>query len=102
MTRKVNDVGGLPGKAIDTHDHKLTDNERTIDALCMLLTTGPNKLFTVDSMRRMQENNTEEDYHTITYYHRWIRAIKDLLVEGNVLTEQEINDRILEIRNRRR
>jgi hypothetical protein len=51
-------------------------------------------------MRRAIESNTEEDYKSMLYYDKWIRAVRDLVIEQQLLTAQEIEDRIEVLRQR--
>ena len=99
--RRVNDVGGSPAGEIDREEHPTTLFEKRVDALVMLLTGPAVGAFKVDALRRAIEQNTAEDYRRFGYYDKWIRAIRDLLIEQEVLTAAEIDARIAEIRKRR-
>lgn len=98
--RGVHDVGGLPGAEIDRHDHAMTLFQQRVDALLMLLISPKVGAFRVDALRRVIEANSPEDYATLGYYERWIRAVRTLLVEQEILGEAEIETRIAEIRAR--
>lgn len=98
--RKINDVGGLPGGAIVQQNHALTLHEKRIDAMLMLLTSPRVGAFKVDALRRAIESLTQDDYHKFGYYDKWIRAIRDLLVEQGILTASEIETRVEVIRAR--
>jgi hypothetical protein len=101
MQRKVNDVGGLTGSQIDQAEHDPTFYEKRIDALLMLLTGPKVQAFTVDSLRRAIEQNTPEDYSKRGYYEKWLLAIRQLLVEQQILSNEEIDRRIEEIKQRK-
>ena len=101
MQRKVNDVGGLTGSQIDQAEHDPTFYEKRIDALLMLLTGPKVQAFTVDSLRRAIEQNTPEDYSKRGYYEKWLLAIRQLLVEQQILSNGEIDRRIEEIKQRK-
>jgi hypothetical protein len=101
MQRKVNDVGGLPGAPIDQQEHDPTFYEKRIDAMLMLLTGPKVQAFSVDSLRRAIEENTKEDYTKRGYYEKWLYAIRQLLVEQKILSNEEIDKRIREIKKRR-
>jgi hypothetical protein len=45
-------------------------------------------------MRRAIESNTEEDYRNLGYYDKWIRAVRDLVIEQQVLSRDEIDARV--------
>ena len=100
MEQRVNDVGGLPGGPIRQEDHPVTMFQKRVDALYVLLTNAPVSAFRVDAVRRTIESNTKEDYQQFGYYDKWIRAIRTQLIEQNILTEAEINERIEVIKAR--
>jgi len=98
MEQRVNDVGGLPGGPIRQEDHPVTMYQKRVDALYVLLSSPPISAFRVDSIRRSIESNTKEDYKNFGYYDKWIRAIRDQLIEQKILSEAEINARIEQIK----
>ncbi|MCC5859782.1 MAG: nitrile hydratase subunit beta [Ectothiorhodospiraceae bacterium] len=98
--RKVNDVGGLDGGSIDRNEHPQTLFEQRVDALVMLLIHPEIGAFKVDALRRMLEQNSPEDYATLGYYQKWVRAVRDLLIEQEVLTPEEIRVKLAEVRAR--
>jgi nitrile hydratase len=98
--RKVNDLGGQPAGPVCIDEHPSTLHEKRVDALQKLLSGHKLQVFTSDAMRRAIESNTEEDYKTMLYYDKWIRAVRDLVIEQQLLTAQEIEDRIEVLRER--
>ena len=50
------------------------------------------------AMRRAIESNTEEDYRNLGYYDKWIRAVRDLIIEQQVLSREEIEARVEQLR----
>lgn len=98
--RKVNDLGGLPAGPVCLDEHPSTLHEKRVDALQKLLTGSKLQAFTSDAMRRAIESNTEEDYKNMLYYDKWIRAVRDLVIEQQLLTAKEIDDRIEVLRQR--
>lgn len=98
--RGVHDVGGLPGGEIDREDHADSLFEKRVDALVMLLTSPRMGAFKVDALRRAVESSSAEDYANVAYYPRWIRAVRRLLVEQEVLTDAEIDAKLAEVRAR--
>lgn len=98
--RKVNDLGGLPAGPVCIDEHPSTLHEKRVDALQKLLSGNKLQVFTSDAMRRAIESNTEEDYKSMLYYDKWIRAVRDLVIEQQLLTAQEIEDRIEVLRER--
>ncbi len=98
--RKVNDLGGQPAGPICLDEHPTTLHEKRVDALQKLLTGDKLQAFTTDAMRRAIESNTEEDYRSMLYYDKWIRAVRDLVIEQELLSAKEIEDRIEVLRER--
>jgi nitrile hydratase len=92
--RKVNDIGGLPAGPVCLDEHPSTLHEKRVDALLRLLSGPKLEAFTVDAMRRAIESNTDEDYRNLGYYDKWIRAVRDLVVEQQVLSREEIEARV--------
>ena len=92
--RKVNDIGGLPAGPVCKDEHPSTLHEKRVDALLRLLSGPKLEAFTVDAMRRAIESNTEEDYRNLGYYDKWIRAVRDLVIEQQVLSRDEIEARV--------
>jgi len=100
MEQRVNDVGGLPGMTIRQETHPSTMHHKRVDALYVLLTTPPVSAFRVDSIRRMIETNNAHDYKNLGYYDKWIRAVHQVLIEQQILTAEEIEARMQEVRAR--
>ena len=98
MQRKVNDVGGLAGNTIDRHEHDPNLHEKRIDAMLMLLTSPAINAFSVDSLRRAIEENSQDEYTKKGYYEKWLQAIRKLLVEQHVLSNEEVDARMQQIR----
>ena len=96
----VHDVGGLSFGPIDRGEHPLSFYEQRVDAMLMLLVGPKRATFKVDALRRTVEAFSEAEYDGTAYYDRWIRAIRDLLVEQEVLTRAEIEERIAQVRSR--
>jgi len=92
--RAAHDVGGLDFGPIDRTEHDLALWEKRVDAMLVLL-SGPKKgAFKIDAMRRVIEDYGQQQYDRTTYYEKWIRAIRNLLVEQEVLTKPEIESKI--------
>ena len=96
--RATHDVGGLAFGPIDRSEHDLALWEKRTDAILILLRDNKRRAFTVDAHRRVIESYGEQEYDRTTYYEKWIRAIRDLLVEQEVLTREEIEVRMAEVR----
>jgi len=92
--RAAHDVGGLDFGPIDRTEHDLALWEKRVDAMLVLL-TGPKKgAFKVDALRRVIEDYGQQQYDSTAYYEKWIRAIRNLLVEQEVLTKAEIESKV--------
>lgn len=92
--RAAHDVGGLDFGPIDRTEHDLALWEKRVDAMLVLL-TGPKKgAFKIDAMRRVIEDYGQQQYDRTTYYEKWIRAIRNLVVEQEILTKAEIEAKV--------
>ena len=92
----VHDMGGSPGGPIDRDQHEVEDWERLADAINSAL--GARGLQTTDELRRAIESL--ENYRDLSYYERWTAATEKLLVEKNILTREEIDEKAAEISRR--
>jgi hypothetical protein len=99
--RAVHDVGGLELGPVDRHEHDLALWEKRTDALLMLLATKKGA-FKIDALRRVIEDYGQQEYDRTTYYEKWIRAIRNLIVEQEIVTAEEIDRRMLEVAARHR
>jgi hypothetical protein len=96
--RTIQDVGGLDFGPIDRHEHDPALWEKRTDAMLMLL-VGPKKgAFKIDALRRTIESYNQQDYDRIGYYDKWIRAIRNLIVEQEIVSAEEIDARMAELR----
>jgi hypothetical protein len=98
--RAVHDVGGLAFGPIDREEHDLALWEKRTDAMLRLLVTAGKRAFTVDGLRRVIEDYGQQEYDRTTYYEKWIRAVRNLVVEQEILTREEIEARMAEVRAR--
>lgn len=95
------DLGGSRLGPIDRSEHPHTLYEMRVDAMLMLLTNPACGAFKADAVRRAIENYTAFEYDKLPYYDRWMKAIRQLLVEQDVLTDAQIDERIALLRERR-
>jgi hypothetical protein len=98
--RAAHDVGGLEFGPVDRHEHDLALWEKRTDAMLMLLRDNKRRAFTVDAHRRAIESYGEQEYDRTTYYEKWIRAIRNLIVEQEIVTRAEIEARMAQVRER--
>ena len=96
--RAVHDVGGLEFGPIDRSEHDLALWEKRTDAMLILLRDNKRRAVTVDAHRRMIESYGEQEYDRTTYYEKWIRAVRNLIVEQEIVTRAEIEAKMAEVR----
>ena len=96
--RGPHDIGGLPAGPVDTAAHDLTFWEKQIDALNALL--SQKGLRKVDENRRYIESLGDDAYNTLSYYERWTAALARLLIDKGVVTQDEIDAKVADIRDR--
>lgn len=95
--RTVQDIGGLDFGPIDRDEHDPALWEKRTDAMLILL-SGPKKAaFKIDALRRVIESYSQQDYDRIGYYDKWIRAIRNLIVEQEIVSAEEIDRRMAEL-----
>ena len=98
--RAVHDIGGLDFGPIDRHEHDLALWEKRIDAMLILLVGAKKAAFRIDALRRVIEDYGQQEYDRTTYYEKWVRAIRNLIVEQEIVTAAEIETRMAEIAKR--
>ena len=98
--RGPHDVGGLPGGPIDTESHDLTPWEKEFMALYSLLGDDKRKITTTPENRFYVESLGDDFYNTLDYHERRIAAMIRQLIDKSVLTQDEIDAKVLEIRKR--
>jgi nitrile hydratase subunit beta len=95
MERRVHDRGGWPGAGpINKAEHEVSMWEKRTDALVNLL--REKRMLRTDELRRAVESLAPGDYEQLSYYERWIVAIKSLLIEKGILTAAEIDQKLKE------
>ena len=94
MTRAVHDLGGLPAGPIEIAEHERTFFEQRVDAMMRLLAHPTHGYYTVDAMRRAIESLPREDYFGLGYYERWLHAMRKLMVEKGVVSEEELEHKL--------
>ena len=94
--RGSHDLGGLPAGPVDTAPHEMTFWEKQIDAMNMLL--AQKGLRRTDENRRYVEMLGKDAYERLSYYERWTAALARQLIDKGVLSQDEINAKVDEIR----
>jgi hypothetical protein len=96
--RGSHDLGGLPAGLVDTAPHDMTFWEKQIDAMNTLL--AQKGLRRTDENRRYVEMLGEDAYNMLSYYERWTAALARQMIDKGVLTQDEIDAKVAEIRGR--
>jgi nitrile hydratase len=96
------DLGGKPAGAIDRSEHEPSFWDRRVDALQQMMSDPRRRFWRADEFRLAVESLSPDEYRSLRYYERWITAVSRLLVAKGVLTLEEIDARIAEIRARAR
>ena len=94
----VHDLAGKPAGPIHAEPHAESDFDRRVDALVNLLLHPNTKVLLVDEVRRAVEDVGDQAYFKLSYYQRWVQALRTLLVEKGLLRDDEIELRIAAIR----
>ena len=96
--RGSHDLGGLPAGPVDTAPHDPTFWEKQIDAMNALL--AQKGLRRTDENRRYVEMLGQDAYDRLTYYERWTAALARQLIDKGVLTQDEVDAKVAEIRSK--
>lgn len=96
--RGPHDVGGLPAGPVEPHAHDMTFWEKQIDAVRAVV--GAKGIYRTDENRRWVESLGDDAYERLTYYERWTAALMRALIDKNVLTQDEIDQRVKIVRER--
>ena len=96
MTRGVNDIGGIQENQVEQTEHDYALWEQRIDALLVLL-TGKTQIMRVDELRRGIESLDIDAYNELSYYERWIASISKILIEKELFTVAELEQRMAQI-----
>jgi hypothetical protein len=96
--RGPHDIGGLDAGPVDTAPHDLSLWEKQIDAM--------NQLLAQKGIRRTDENRAaietlgHDAYDKLSYYERWTAALARILIDKGVLTQDEIDAKVAQLRGR--
>ena len=100
MMRPFHDIGGEPAGVLQRAEHANTFFEKRIDAMLMLLTDTRRRLIRVDEHRRTMEQFGPEFYWRLSYYERWLHSITSLMLEKGVITREELDTKLDDLRAR--
>jgi len=100
MSAGHHDMGGTPAGPIDRREHEPSFWDRRVDALQQMMSDPRRRFWRADEFRLAVESLEPAEYRRLRYYERWITAVSRLLVAKGVLTREEIDRRIEQIRSR--
>jgi nitrile hydratase subunit beta len=100
--RRHHDMGGEPAGRVERREHDYAEWERRVDALAVVLwgMKGTPKLITVDEHRKNIEALPPEEYDERSYYERWIVSLAQCLVDRGVVTREELERKLAEVKSR--
>ena len=96
--RGPHDLGGLDFGPIDPDEHPLTFWEKQIDAIRAVI--GAKKIVSTHENSRTIEQLGHDVYDTLNYYERWSAALQRQMIDKGILTQDEIDQRVAEVRHR--
>ena len=98
---KVHDRGGWPNDdSVDHSEHEMEEWERQVDALNGVL--GDKGLKNTDQLRRAIESLDLTTYESLAYYEKWTAAMEKLLEEQGVMTTEEIDAKVADLKQEQR
>jgi hypothetical protein len=96
--RGPHDVGGLEDGPIDHSTHELAFWEKQIDAVRGVV--GAKGIASGHENRRNIEQLGHDVYEKLNYYERWTAALQRQLIDKGVLTQDEIDAKVAQVRQR--
>lgn len=95
--RGYHDLGGAPSGPFEAVEHDLTQWEREVDAIRMLLADDRRRLLNGEEVRRVITSMGADKYNDLSYYERWLHGFKVVLIEKGTITEAELAGAIAEL-----
>lgn len=89
--RGYHDLGGLDEGPLDRSEHQLTQWEREVDAIRMLLADDQRRLLNGEEVRRVITSMGEAPYRSLCYYERWLHGFVTILLEKGTLTREALD-----------
>jgi len=96
--KAYHDVGGDDFGPVPLDDGAYQLWERRVDAMMRLLSSPQVGLMRVDELRRGIETLGEAAYNAEPYYGKWARSLSKIMIEKDVLTREELDAKIAELR----
>jgi len=94
-------MGGMDAGKMEIAEHPVELWQKTTNAMRQVLGDERRRLIRADELRRAIEDLPQDQYEALPYFDKWIRAVRAILVEKGVLTHEEIDARIEELRAQR-
>lgn len=91
------DMGGDDAGPIDTTDHGMRFWEKQANGLRTEVVRT--KLIKLDELRRAAED-LGDDYYNLSYFERTTTALRNTLIEHELITDEELTQKMTEIRAR--
>ena len=90
-------MGGLDAGPID--QEKVADDpwHKRVKAMVQLLVRNPDSPMNVDELRRGIEDLSPAQYDRLGYFERWTRSMAAILTEKGVISEAELDAKMVEI-----
>ena len=95
--RGPHDMGGEPAGPVDTAPHDPTDWDKLIDGTFSSIAVKG--LTRADELRRVIETMGEAGQN-LPYYERWCAGLMRIVIEKGLVTQDELDARVAEIRAR--
>jgi hypothetical protein len=96
--QRWHDMGGTAAGPVPGDQHDFAIWEKRVDALMVL--SAAKGLFSVDGLRRVLEDMSEQAFETMTYYERWMAAVNQNLIEAGCYTTAELGARMTAVARR--
>ena len=99
--RGYHDVGGQDFGPVPIVEGEYQLWERRVDAMMRMLSSPGVGLMKFDELRRGIETLGEDAYAAEPYYGKWARSLCKILIEKGVLTQDELDQKISNLRSER-
>ena len=95
------DIGGKNFGSVKHAEKSKSNLDTRIDILQRLLGGAGVRAYRVDELRRSIESMPSKAYYSLGYYHRWLYAIHQLLIEKEILSAKEIDNKVSDLKKRK-
>ena len=95
VKRIPNDIGGLPAERIEHADYQLEPWEKRCHALADVLDF--HKIINTEEKRRGVEALGADLVGKLSYYERWIVAFANILFQKEILTPDDVAEKMKEV-----